>query len=59
MCFVFLGALTAAGSFNGPDQVWKDDFGYEKFMVLKGTSGGSYGGSRYCEEPIVYPIVPS
>lgn len=52
--------LDAAGSTNGPDQVWIGAFPYEKFE-LKGTSGGSKDASMCicCDEPNGYPSVPS
>lgn len=59
VCFFLLGAPTDAGSTKGPDQVWIGAFAYEKFVELKGTSGGSNTGSMWCEEPSGQPRVPS
>jgi len=42
--FFLLGASTLVST-NGPDQVCIFDLGYDKFVELNGTSGGSKIGS--------------
>lgn len=44
--FFLLGApIPPAGSTSGPDHVWILAFGYDKFVELNETSGGSKTGS--------------